>query len=521
MMTGKNNILLLLGLMVLITGPVAGNPQNGDTLSCTSMSTEKIMLLKSAWSGSSNAAVLSLINCGKRVAKAGMIYKNEQGYYKLFQEPEMSTRYGFYTNGFTSLGIWRFYGNFGYYNETGEKVRRVDVLEPAVNTPNTVGDSIGGNYWKEYYIMEGKSTVMLVRNVSAGVGIKYKGGVGTKRKDPRPLNTLTDFELSPGIIWTTGRFRLGAGFRMESGKEDIEFSSVNDRKYDLFYFRGLGAFTATTEEDGRYRETTLLGGGIQAGFTGKSLENYTDLHINRQTTDIKRGDTYPLQMVFLDSWSTEASSVFLIHPEGNNIKRLSLFYRHVRQYGQEPVVEPKLQEISWQWSTAAKYTLYWQKQSNYGLSYSYYKVRDPHHFFWGGSVTGKFVSDEITYYFVPEYNRQRIDQLYLDASFEKNFLTGKNQLVASLSSGYRTSPFHRLEVVADEKLREKVQLEFLEHDYDYQITGLWEAGVQLNYGREIQLSGFHFQWYVETGYKRVSADRTVRNLFQIQTGINF
>jgi len=507
--------------MILISGPVAGNPQNGDTLSCTSMSTEKIMLLKSAWSGSSNAAVLSLLSCGKRVAKAGMVYKNDYGDYRFFQEPETSNLYGFYTNGFTSLGPWRFYGNFGYYNETGENVRWVDVLEPSVNTPYTVGDSIGGNYWKEYYIMEGKSTVMLGRNVSAGVGIKYKGGVGTKRKDPRPLNTLTDFELSPGIIWTTGRFRLGAGFRMESGKEDIEFSSVNDRKYDLFYFRGLGAFTATTEEDGRYRETTLLGGGIQAGFTGKSLENYTDLHINRQTTDIKRGDTYPLQMVFLDSWSTEASSVFLIHPEGNNIKRLSLFYRHVRQYGQEPVVEPKLQEISWQWSTAAKYTLYWQKQSNYGLSYSYYKVRDPHHFFWGGSVTGKFVSDEITYYFVPEYNRQRIDQLYLDASFEKNFLTGKNQLVASLSSGYRTSPFHRLEVVADEKLREKVQLEFLEHDYDYQITGLWEAGVQLNYGREIQLSGFHFQWYVETGYKRVSADRTVRNLFQIQTGINF
>jgi hypothetical protein len=509
--------------MLLTATQVLAYCGKGDflTLSHTSLSTEKIMVLKSLWSESANAAALSCIDFGSRVAKAWLGYNNESGDYILFQEPKEFNRYGFYTNGYSKAGRWRFYGNFSYYNETSNRVRWVDVMEPYNGNPYTVGDSVGGNYWREYYNMEGKSSLMITDHLSLGLDLKYKGGVGTKRKDPRPENTITDFEFSPGLIWDFGKLKLGTSFRLESGKEDIEFDAVNDRKYDLFYFRGLGAFSSTTEEDGRYSQTMLLGGGVQGNVTGHSMDNFTSIHFSRQTTDIKRGDTYPLQMVLLDKYATEVSSLFLFNPEGKNISRLKLQYNRTKVYGQEPVVEPKLEEISWQWATAAKYTLYWNSSSDYGIGYTYYKIRDLHHFYWGGSIQGKYTTDNTTYYFVPEFNRQKIDQFFLAASFEKGFLTGKNQLVVTLNGGFRTSPFHNLKIVEDEKLRKTVQIDFLEHDYDYRVTNLWEAGLRMNYGREINLSGFPFQFFIETGYRRFSADQSCKNLLSVNIGINF
>lgn len=517
---------LAIGLMMLPGVFTVKASEKGDSLKrlSASLSTEKIMLMRSSWSESSNAASLSFDEFGKRMAKAWLGYKNETGDYALFQEPEELNRYGFYTNGYSAIGKWKFFGNFNYYNETSKRIRWVDVIEPFNGNPYTVGDSVGGNYWKEYYIMEGKSSLMLNKHLSVGLDLKYKGGVGTKRKDPRPLNVITDFEFSPGIIWSAGRVKLGTSFRIVSGKEDIEFSSVTDRKFDLFYFRGLAAFSSTTEEDGRYCETTLLGGGVQCNISGEFLENFTSLHFNKQTTDIKRGDTYPLQIVLLDNYSTEASSVFLFNPEEKNISRLKLFYNYRKAYGQEPVVEPKLEEVSWQWSTAAKYTLYWQSGSDIGIGYSFYKVRDPHHFVWGGSLSGKYVTDETTYYFVPEFNRQEINQFFLDGSFEKNFLSGKNQLVVALNGSYRWSPSHSLEIVELETLREKVQLKFLQHDYDYRVANLWEAGIMVNYGREINLSNLPVQFFIEAGCRTITADflnHTNRNFLQINAGINF
>jgi hypothetical protein len=523
MMKYRRYIFLVIGWVLLTAIQVSGNHEKGDSLglSYTSISTEKIMVLKSLWSESSNAAALTCIDFGNRVAKAWLGYNRGSGDYSLFQEPKELNRYGFYTSGYSRLGKWRFYGNFNYYNETSNGVRWVDVMEPYNGNPYTVGDSIGGNYWREYYNMEGKSALMITDHLSLGFDVKYKGGVGTKRKDPRPENTITDFEFSPGLIWQSGRLKLGGSFRLESGKEDIEFDAVNDRKYDLFYFRGLGVFSSTTEEDGRYSQTTLLGGGIQGNFSGNFLDNFSSIHFNRQTTDIKRGDTYPLQMVLLDKYSIHASTLFLFNPGSKNIDRLKLQYNESRVYGQEPVVEPKLEEVSWQWSTAAKYTLYWNSGSDYGIGYTHYKIRDQHHFYWGGSIQGKYSKDNTTYYFVPEFNRQKINQFLIDATFEKDFLTGKNQLIVTLNGGYRTSPIHSLRIVEEEKLRETVQIEFLEHDYDYQVTNLWVAGIRMNYGREINLSSFPVQLFIETGYKRFSADPSCKNLFHINAGINF
>ncbi len=492
--------------------------------SCTSVSTEKIMLLQCPWSESSNVASLLCLDCRDRVARAALGYDHQEGDYRLFREPREHDRFGFYTNGWSALGNWRFYGSFSYFNEVSRGVRWVDVMDPYNGNPYSVGDSVGGDYSREYFLMEGKSALRVSDRLGFGVDVKYKTGVGAKRKDPRPENNLTDFEISPGVIWTRERLKLGAHLRFGTGKEEISFTSVTGNKFDLFYFRGLGAYSVTMEDDSRYTGKLLFGGGVQGNYNGSTIKNLTSVDFSRQLTSIKRGDAYPLQVVSLDGYTTEASTLFLFQPEADRLGRLQLRYRHERSYGDEPVVEPRLEEISWQWSTAARYTLYWHRASLWGARYAWYSLRDRHHLRHGVTLTADYGTQETTYYFVPEFNRQKISHYDLEATFEKGWVSGHHHLVAALSGGYRGVPSKRLDIVEEEVLRKGVLLEFTEHDFGYLTEGRWAGGMLLDYGREVDAGKTPFEWFLEAGYRLTGSGfrgGTERHQVRISTGIHF
>lgn len=514
--------LLVAGGKVTCAG--SGTERDSVGAECTSLSTEKIMLLGCPWSGSANAASLICTDCRDRVARAWVGYDHLSGDYRLFRQPETVDRYGFYTNGWSALEQWRFYGQFSYYNEISQGVRWVDVMDPYDGNPYSVGDSVGGDYNREFFEMEGKASRPVGRQLAIGIDVKYRAGVGAKRKDPRPENNLTDFAISPGIIWNLHSWKLGGHLDFKTGKEEISFTSVTGNKFDLFYFRGLGAYSITMEDDSRYTGSLVFGGGLQGNYNGSGVSNLTALNFSRKITSIKRGDAYPLQVVRLDGYTTEASSLFLFHPEREGIRRLKLHFRQEKVYGEEPVVEPKLEEISWQWSTAAKYTLYWHESWVVGADYGWYALHDRHHLRHGVTLSAEYGAEETTYNFVPEFNRQEIKSFLLRATLEKGILSGRNELVAAVSGSYRGAPSKSLEIVEEETLRGEVLVPFVEHDFGYLTEGRWEGGLQLDYGREIRRVKAPFQVFVEAGYRLTGADfhgGTSRQRVQVSAGINF
>lgn len=491
---------------------------------CTSLATKKILHLQTIWSGSSNAASLNYFECGDRIGDAYVYSDFSEGDYHLFQRGESVRKVGFFTDGYVQLNNWKFYGSFDYYNQLNKDVKWVDVMDPYCGNPYTLGDSIGGNYTKEYFNMEGKMSYLVSDHTSMGLDVKYVAGVGAKRKDPRPKNIVTTFDISPGILFNLNKMKIGANFRYEGSKEDIEITTVTENTYDIFYFKGLGVYTSTTEYDDWSSESDLLGGGLQFNFDGHSWSNLTEVNINKKSTDIKRGTTYPLQIVLLERFNTDVSSIFQFSTDEKKVKKLKLFFRDVRSYGNEPVVEPKLEQVTYQWSTAAKYTIYWDERQEYGLDYSYYKIIDKHHINWGGKLAAKVNSSETTYYFVPEYNRQKLNCYELDATLEKGFQFRASEILLSLDGGYHDSFDSSLEFVEESTLLETVNTEFVTNDFNYYSAGLWKFGASAKIGKVMSLYQSPVQVFFDAGYQLLVADLDGKpkwNNFQIKLGMNF
>lgn len=497
---------------------------NDSIQSNTSLSSEKILNLKTAWSNSSNAASLQFFDIQNKIGKAYLNFYRGEGDFHLFQEEQKKNELGFYTNGYTKLKQWKFYGDFNYFNQISEGVKWVDVLEPYNDNPYTLGDAVGGKYFKEYFKMRGKGAYQISDLLTVGFDVKYKAGVGARRKDPRPENEITSFDILPGLVFNFNKIKLGANFRYESGKEDIELTTVTDSTYNFFHFKGLGVFTSTIEEDDRSSESDLFGGGLQFNFNGDKINNVTEINFFRKATDIKRGTSFPLQIVLLEKFNTNITSTFLFSPLEKTIKKLTLQFNDKRIYGHEPIVEPKLEQLNYQWSTLAKYTLYWFKEKEFGLDYSYYKLIDANNFDWGAKISGKMQTSKSTYYFVPEANKQTLNYLTINGTFEKEFQAKSNTIIFSLDGGYRKGFNSSFEIVSEETLLQTVNSNFIVHDFDYFNSPLLQIGGTLQIGRMVQVYKSPVQLFLCAEYNRAVSQMNTnsdRNIISIKIGMNF
>ena len=498
---------------------------NGDSLrQHSSLSSEKILHLKTVWSESGNAASLHFFDIQQKIGAAYLNYNYENGDYHLFQNEKELNEIGFSTNGYVTLNKWKFYGDFNYLNNKSKGVNWTDMLKSYDDNPYILGDSVGGTYYKEYFKMRGKGAWQVNDRLTLGFDIKYDAGVGARRKDPRPKNTTTTFDISPALIIGFNRVKLGANFRYVGSKEDVVLTTVTDSIYSFFHFKGLGAFTSSVEQDKRSNGSNLFGGGFQFNYAGNSFKNLTEVNFYRKATDIKRGESYPLQVVLLEKYNVDVATTFMFSPSERTVNKLKLHFSDKHIYGHEPVVEPKLEQVSYQWATLAKYTLYWYDEQEFGIDYSYYKIINANQFNWGATITSKVVTSQSSYFFVPETNEQILNHFYIDGTFEKEFQSNLNSLILAINGGYRKGFNSSFEIVTDETLLETVNVGLVTHDFDYYNSQMAQLGGSFQFGRMIRLYKSPVQLFFIGDYKRLASqlnEGANRNIFKIKIGMNF
>ncbi|HYQ58914.1 MAG TPA: hypothetical protein VEP89_16345 [Draconibacterium sp.] len=490
----------------------------------SSLSTENIVLLQTLWSESNNPAGLSFYNINNNIAQAGIYFNRKEGDYRRYHESNKQNQYGFYTNGYAALKQWKFYGEFAYYRQNDWGANWSDVLNPYNDNPYILGDKNTSRYRKEYFQMSTKGALQINSKLSAGFEINYQTGVGSRQKDPRPENKTTDFDIKPGIVYKLNNINLGVNFHFHTAKEDVEFNNVTDSLYSYYHLKGLGAFSVSQEEDERSDEVVLIGGGIQFGFDGNKIKNKTEVNFFQKENNIKRGKTYPLQVVLLEKFQTEITSSFLVNTTQNTINRFRIAYTNKRIYGHEPVVQPELIYESYQWSTVGKYILYWNKLNTFGADYSYYKLIDNNHINWGVTIGGKVTGIKTSYYFIPEKNEQELNYFEIDGLLEKEIVSGFSDLVFKLSGNYRKgfNSWHKL--VDEETLLQTTNTQLVHQDFDYFNSRLLVFGVEIQFGRPVKIYGSNIQLFVNAAYNHEISEmnKDVRsNRISCRIGMNF
>jgi hypothetical protein len=489
----------------------------------TSLSSEKILLLKTVWSGSANAASLQFLNFDTKIAKAYLNYNFTEGDFKKYQQANKLNNFGFYTNGYINLKEWKFYGDFNYFKNKNEGIKWTNVLDTYNDNPYILADSIGGTYYKEYFKMRGKIAWQINNNFIFGLNLNYKTGIGVRRKDPRPKNLLTAFNISPAIIFTINKIKLGVNLQYQTSKENTKTITVTDSVYHYFNIKGLGAFSVSTEKDNQSHESYLLGGGLQIGYTGNKTSNLTETKFSFKETDIKRGISFPLQVVMLENYRTEIASTFMFRQKKNTINKLLIYFTDKHIYGHEPVVEPITNQVLYQWETLTKYTLYWHNQQKYGVHYSYYQLTNNNHLNWGGTVLGEVTTSSSTYYFVPETNEQTLNYFKFKGVIEKEFNKNQNTFIISANGSYQKGFNSSYRIVSNEVLRKTVNVEFVAHDFDYFNQQLFQFGSSVQFGRIISFYKSPVQLFFSGEYKLLISqmNSTNRNILEFKLGINF
>lgn len=519
-MKQKHKIKIFLLSMIM---SFSASGQKQDTTR-NSLSSEKIMLLKTLWSESNNAAGLQSYDILYRLGTASLFYHREEGDYHRFQEEKDQHIYGFQTNGYQKLNNWKFYGAFKYYTQQDRDIKWVDVLDPYDDNPYTLGDATGGTYYKEFFDMRGRGALKLNEFLDLGFDVKYKTGVGARRKDPRPTNKATEFDFKPGIVFNPGKVNIGLNLHLQTAKEDISLETLSDSIYNFYHFRGMGVYSSTLEMDNRSNQSSLLGGGMQIGWNGNNLSNLTEISFSQKETEIKRGKSSPIQVVLLEKFQTNASSTFNLRNNNLCLHKLKLYFTDKHIYGHEPVIEPKASQENYQWSTVAKYVLYWYKEDNLGFDYSWYKIKDRDHIDWGLN-TGVLVStSETSYHFVPEKNKQELNYFRFNVAIEKEINTHAADIFLSINGAYQKGFNSKLNLVTDPPLLETTNSEMVEHDFDFWSKRLTELGGEARIAKEIEIYDHPMQLYTSIDYKRQLSKMTAvpeRNFTTIQLGINF
>lgn len=115
------------------------------------------------------------------------------------------------------------------------------LIDPLRGTPFFIADTYKSKWINQLYDMTVKAAApKLWDRLIFGIEATYQNGQGAKQHDPRPLVSLSKFEIKPGVTVTLGKHAIGANYQYYSRREDGTASnkiSMSTNPVYIFNFR--------------------------------------------------------------------------------------------------------------------------------------------------------------------------------------------------------------------------------------------------------------------------------------------
>jgi len=385
--------LILISVFTLNNRIIAQN-ENDSIKTIINSINEDYILQQNLWINSVNANGIGIVP----IKDYGHLFFSgdyKDAKYKATYDPSNKLVYGMDAYGYKSLDKIYLQGGFSYHRSDEDNLEWTMLMDPERNCPFILADSIGGDWKKDYYILNMyASSIPVFGVVRFGVGIDYNVSSGGRDNDPRPKATVKDLSVRPsvsfdlnsknnlGFTYLYGDYRqdinvmnkygvggsimykiLGLtlkekpitkssieyridrwynGAAMQYGHQTDRISYITEIKYNLLTEKGVlypyKSFSDTEdnlisipEEDYKFSEN-------QYGFYGAfRLNNNKNLHLLKLNADYNDGKIYNLstEQVELKNNKLEIDATYELYKTSMDLDKASKFLFNVHYKNSE------------------------------------------------------------------------------------------------------------------------------------------------------------------------------------------
>lgn len=373
-----------------------------------------------------------------------------------------------------------FFGEASFVSDQHSNVQWCDVEDRALLNPYILGDSIGGNYFREAYSMGGGTTIR-TGNWELGLRGLYKGSVSYRKVDPRPRNTVSTIRINPGITYFVFPWKLGWYGSYERYRQNVDIKvEKEDRKVYFFLLQGFGMynrqFSVLDANYSRIYKGSLFNTGIHANFS-KTPVSITGMRISvqRDLLEVGESDRRTPYKITRNGIGGE-----LTHQQDLLGKTLFIkgSYDFLQTIGNETQYTPQTINTSYiVWKFATQSDRYQSLAQNVAVSLLLANQK-----YWEFSVWGQVEAqwqENKQFYYTPNYH-QAVEDIVGSATIGLHYPMHQSCLDASVRGGYRNVLNTSLYQAENTVLTERLVLP----DYAFLTTdhAFYEANLKYGYG---------------------------------------
>lgn len=387
-------------------------------------------LEKSApWIISDNGAGL-VFNSAMNFSSFGAFYGNEKGDFKNYYDPSDYKTFGISTKSYVKSKNVYYFGELIYDYGIKENQAWLGTIYPNT-TFNPIVDSIPGKVLREDYYLNAKVGYPVSNSLAIGVGFNYHTATAAKRTDGRNNNTLSSFNVAPGIIFSKGILNLGLNLSYKHDVERVQYEYLGDETgKSIYYMEGLffntesGITNTTILSRGYFKD--VFGGALQVELRKNKFKFFNQLKVNYNQEDDFEGSNLMKRYAFTDGLQYDyAGTLSLSTKATDNYLKLSFINNQQFSYNVVTNYELVPGEIStWNYFEYGKTLRYMVDETEYGAEYKGYVKRQDGckwNFSWIFTLGGNYSKVAKDFKIYPAVYHQDYENTQLYANIEKNF----------------------------------------------------------------------------------------------------
>ena len=247
--------------------------------------------VRQLWHNTLNAAGLTADSMSNR-GQSFFDLSHCSGNFHRVQEGSQGNRLAFFTERYQHIGSRLYaYGSF-HFNTARIKDRAwSDVLRSYDSNPFFSGSSIKGRYDQQDIRLKAAVATLPIGPLRYGLTLDYELGDLSRLRDPRSRSQLLQYQLTPAILYSLGKNRLGLAAFYKRRKEKIaNIKTVQtDATMKYYLMSGLenvsgttGGFSSFNREWVSHEFGTELSYALQA----ENLHSLTAVSIARSTENV-------------------------------------------------------------------------------------------------------------------------------------------------------------------------------------------------------------------------------------------